>query len=556
MIRSDRKLSPALGILLAISCCQAADRTTLLIPQAADASPVIPAGARLPAAAFGAEASPGWRAYQRLWEAHYADPADRPIRRLLGLSLSGGEEVRQRGGRSAPSWLAWPRGSYTQIETPHFVIYSRAEAAAGHQVATDLERCYWAWTQMFFPFWESRPQFEAAFAGWSPDESISQFLAHRSLRLPAGDKLRVVLFRDAAEYQRAVDVPGAEQSTGFYSDGRQTTFLYPQQPDDPATRRHELVHQLFREATSSRLGPALPGEASGFWLVEGIAGYFESLHFDSGCAVVGGWDAPRLQFARFRFFVAGDRLPLVELARDGRLAAQSRSDLARWYAHAIVHTHWLLDGGDPQTRRWVYRRLAELYRIDPQSVPVGGPPPADEAVLPFLSVSDEHLRDNPITRELTDLCLAGCQVTAAGVNRIPASRQLRRLVLTGQPLDVAAVQRLVAEPSSLQQLSLEGTAIDNGIADLLRRADQLRELDLSNTPIDDAIVAAIAGAHQLTTLWLTGTRVSDQAVATIARLPALRRVDLQQTAVTERGLARLQELRPDLDINPLIAGGS
>jgi len=452
--------------------------------------------------------------------------------------------------------LAWRPGSYSRLDTPHFVIYSRADAATGRRVAEDLERCFWVWTQLFFPLWESHRQLDLAFAQLSPDESISQFLDRTPARLTPRKKLRVVLLRDAAEYQRTINVPGAERSTGFYSDRHQTTFLYQNVPDDRATRRHELVHQLFREATASRLGRALPGEDSGFWLVEGIAGYFESLHFGPGHATVGGWESPRLQFARYRYFVVGDRMPLEELVRDGRAAAQSRADIARWYAHAIARTHSLLDGDDRRARQWVYSQLADLYKIDSEITGSSGVSLASDDVLPFLSINDRHIADNPTSRELAHLCLAGCQVTTDGLNRIPESRRLQRLVLTGQPIDVPAVQRLVAQPQVLRQLSLERTEIDNEITGLLENAGELREVDLSNTAVDDAIVSAIAGANELSTLWLTGTQVSDRSIETIARFPALRHVDVQNTDVTPTGLAKLRDLRPELDINPLAFDGS
>ena len=114
-------------------------------------------------------------------------------------------------------------------------------------------------------------------------------------------------------------MPGIERSTGYYNDQNQTIFLYVGDVDDAATRRHEMVHQLFREATRSSLRQdRMPAEQSGFWLIEGIAGYFESLKVGDRVATVGGWDASRLQFARYRTLALADVMPMEELERDGR----------------------------------------------------------------------------------------------------------------------------------------------------------------------------------------------------------------------------------------------
>ena len=534
-----------------LPAASSADRTTLLVPLGDEPTSDLPTGAVYPDQAFGDSSSDGWKAYIQLWKAHHDDPTEATIRRYLGLPLDGKTEVTQRPGRAAPSWLAWQHGSYTQLSTPHFVLYSRADQETSLRVAEDLERCYWVWTQMFFPLWECQPQVTATLGGDRKHRSIVELLRGQSSRLTARRKLRIVLFRDAAEYQQTINVPGVERSTGFYSDEKQTTFLYGSAVDDPPTRRHELVHQLFREATSSGLGRQMPGTEAEFWLIEGIAGYFESLHFGDGYATVGGWDSPRLQFARFRFFVLGDRMPMSELRKDGRLNAQSRSDIARWYAHAIAQSHHLLDCGNANSRRWVYGQLAKEYKIETTLGFEHEDPVDGDSILKFLSVDDEHLADNPVERNLNHLCLAGCMVTPQGLNHIPPAPELQRLTLTGRQIGVDAVVRLAADPRSIQQLSLERTGIDPTIAGLLNAAANLEELDLSSTAVDDSIVSAIAAAKSLNTLWLTGTHVTDRSIAIIAKMPELEDVDLQRTKVTETGIAKLKQANPNLNVNPL-----
>lgn len=545
----------AAGLLCVLSTAAqgiAADRTTSFVPQPSSAvGKALPRGV-LANQAYGADVD-GWNAYMRVWQAHHSDPSDVGIRRYLGLPLNGVVDAEPRRGRSAPGWLGWNAGSYRQVMTPHFTIYTRAQATDSKMVAQDLERCYWVWTQMFFPLWEGSAQVQTNLRQLASSDSVSDYLKRRSARITVRRKLRVVLFRDAAEYQRTLgrEVPGIERSTGYYNDQNQTIFLYAAKVDEAATRRHEMVHQLFREATRSGLGRNLPAERSGFWLVEGIAGYFESLKVGSRIATVGGWDSPRLQFARFRMLALGDVMPMGELQADGRVAAQKRNDLARWYAHAIAQTHHLMDGGDSEQRQWLYHQIAQTYMVG-GDLPEGALAAAPERGLTkFLRIDDAHLDNNPAPLGPTSLCLAGCEVTSTGLATIPPATAIDWLDLSRVPIDNTDVERLAPQPRSIERLSLEATRIDSGLRDWLAKAVNLRELDLSSTRIDDSVVGAIR-AGGLEVLYLTGSKnVTDKSIAAISRLQNLESVDLQRTGMTANGISQLRRLRPRLTINPL-----
>ena len=547
-------------VSLDLDCARAVDRTTLFLPLAPDA--VTSRAARSEAGdvlyadvAFGEGASQGWKAYRRLWQAHHADPSNSVIRRFLGLPLEGNFESTAKRGRSAPSWLGWKPGSYAQVDTAHFTLHSKADRESSMRVAEDLERCYWIWTQMFFPLWESNAQVSLALKEMGDDEPVVSFLERSPQRITTRRKLRVVLCSNADEYRKVLGAtPGVELSTGFYSDKHKTVLLFASQQDDPATRRHELVHQLFREATRSGLGRNMPANDEGFWLIEGIAGYFESLHLGTDMATVGGWDSSRLQFARYRLLVGGDSMPMEELQQDGRESAQARSDIARWYAHAILRTHQLLDGGNEPDRRWVYGRLAAHYRIksevavDTQRLEWDA---LDRSVRSFLAIDDMHLMENRISYPMKQLCLAGCEVTEAGLQTIPASPSLKWLDLARLPIGNAAVQRLAPDPEKLQQLNLEATRIDRGLGEWLQRAKNLNEVDLSWTTVGDAAIESLRDAAEITTLWMTGTQISDQSVNPILEMPVLKSVDVQRTNVSAAGVQRLQTVGSRLDVNPL-----
>lgn len=549
-----------LGLLLCPVRVAAVDRTTCFFPLSSDSvAEAVDPSAVLPDDQFGDELNDepvmrAWGRYLRVWRAHQEDPSDQNIRRFLGLSQREAVSVTTRPGRSAPDLLRWRPGSYAQLETPHFQIFSRAERGKTAEIANDLERCFWVWTQFFFPLWEAHPRVGLLLDGLSDDNSAAAYLAQNSHRLSTRRKLRIVVLSDAAEYQRTLQgqAPGITQSTGFYSDKLRLTFLFPADPDDAATRRHELVHQLFYEASRSRLRTR-PGETNDFWLVEGSAGYFESLRVGRQTATLGGWDAPRLQFARYRVLVGGDQLPLAELSGEGMADVQRRSQLGRWYTLAIAHTHRMLDSEQADLRLSLYRRLADLYKIPSElfsqkELERGA---RDDRLAPFLRVSDMHLIENQIKYPLSQLCLAGCEVTADGLETIPTSRQMNWLDLSRLPIEHQAVARLVPDPASLTELNLEATAVSPGLAEWLQHARGLNTLDLSWTQIDDTVAASFANMPALRTLWLTGTRVTDDSLDVIAQLPNLKTVDLQRTPVSESGIQRLKAKLPHLTVNPL-----
>ena len=503
---------------------------------------------------------PGWESYQRLWAELAADPGNETIRAYLGLRIGktaaeNAVVIKSARGRSAPRWLGWKSGSYRQVETPHLQIFSHADDETTRAVALDMERVYWVWTQMFFPLWDGSSQVALHFRDLADGASPSAALANRRTRLTSRRKLRVVLLRDADDYARTLgrSTPGIEQSTGFYSDERLTSFFYPSDSADAiASRRHELIHQLFRESTRSRLAGESPGEQEAFWLIEGIAGYFESLHIKDATATVGGWDSPRLQFARYRVLGGRDFIPFDELRQGGKSAVQRQPDLARWYANAIAYTHLFLDGDQIDARRWVYRQLADLYQI-PVEVPVSDPPASPErGLIDFLRIDDETLLNHRSTRELSLLCLTGCQTTSRGLAEITMAADCTWIDLSRNAISSNDVRRLCPAPTKLDQLSLEATAIDATLHPWLRQATELRELDLSWTACNDETVSQLASHRQLQTLWLTGSKITDASVDALVKLSGLESLDVQRTGISSAGVAELKRRRPDVKINPLL----
>lgn len=543
------------------------DRTTCYIPQTAGVSSTRPAKERAALirepyqyaslrTTFGQPTLTAWSNYMKVWRLHQEDPSDRSVRRFLGLSLRDALPVRDLPPRSAPTWLRWQRGTYRQLESPHFQLFTKATDVESRRILEDLENTYWAWTQVFFPLWKSAPRVTNLLEGLEDEKDPAEFLERAKPRLPTSSRLRVVLFANADQYKTALadSVPGIEMSSGFYGDQRRTMFLFASPTDDPATRRHELTHQLFREATPSGLGRTMPGQKSDFWLVEGIAGYLESLRFEGGRATVGGWDSPRLQFARYRVFANNDFMDVDELHPESMSQVQSRSDLQRWYAHAIMQTHWWMDAsaGDKEARGWLFAKLAELYKIKlPDRSSAEGRQLTASSMKDFLSIDDEHLEANPTHGESQQLCLIGTRLSGEGLSSMPVHSNLLWLDLSRLPVRTRDVERLVGKPGVLRQLSLEATRVDASIAGWLGRTDRLRELDLSWTGADDEIAKPVSRMQNLQVLWLTGSKVGDAVCAAVSGLRTLQSIDLQRTQASAESVSRLKRAHVNLQVNPL-----
>lgn len=477
-----------------------------------------------------------WQAYCSVWRKHHQEPSDASVRVRLGIA-SDQAAVSVSSGRSAAASMRLPLMDMRRVETEHFMLLSDAPQERASQVVRDLERFYQVWTQLFFPLWKDREHWDRA---------------EKSSRPRAAVKHRVVLFSNAARYAavlRGVG-PGVGQSSGFYSDLKRITFFHDDDGDDMATRFHEITHQLMSEATDAK--PRLrPGEQRDFWIVEGIACYMESATFHEDHATVGGWQASRLQFARQRVLGLNDVMPLESLADEGRRAVQQRQDLSRWYSFAAAYTHQLADQDDGGGWTGVLQRLAQVYQINPSALAVGLEPPVpQESLNEYLHLDDEQIE--PVLHDrLAALCLTRTAVTSAGLKKIASQRSLKWLDCSFLGIDSADVIRLSPRSSTIEQLSLEATRVDDLIGDWLADASQLRELDLSSCSIGDAVIAKLPRAAPIETLWLTGSRVSDSSIDTIAAMATLQRVDVQRSAVSEQGLARLRAARNDLQINPL-----
>lgn len=477
-----------------------------------------------------------WAAYLQLWLAHRDDPTNDDLRARLGLVDH--RRLTARRGRLARRDVEWAVGTYHTIRTPHFVLESRAAREETEALAAQLESIYWVWTQVFFPFWADAEAFQAALKSGGP--------------IPATRRppMRIVLFPDRAHYLHALrQVPGIEQSHGYYSTEARATLMYAGPDADQATQFHEVTHQLFSEAARGKTATSV-GQKIGFWVVEGLACYMESLRMHRDYATTGGWEAPRLQYARYRLLQQRDSID-SSITILGSEEARRLDDLAAWYGRAALLVHWMLDGDEPRLRTEFLEYAARLY-VGEVTEAFALPAEVDESLRAFIQVDDRDVEMLPRGVQIEELCLGRTAVTAAGLDCLGAQPQLSWLDLSGLPVGDESVARLLGTGTQLRQLNLEATQVSNAIAPLLARQAQLEELDLSLTAVGDPLIAALSDHGQLQIVWLTGTCVTDSAVAVLAGLPRLHSVDLQRTPVSEEGLAQMREKKSTLEINPLV----
>jgi hypothetical protein len=319
-----------------------------------------------------------------------------------------------------------------------------------------------------------------------------------------------------------------------------------------ATWRHEATHQLFSERPRSS---AVVGAEHNFWLVEGIALYMESLQRCGPWLTVGGIEADRLQYARYRALREEFCLPLEQLAALDQAALQAHPEIQRLYSQAAGTTHFLMHGQNGRHATALRGLLQQLYlRNDSaNSLPklTGSSwEELDAAYREFLQVRDEQLEllDPRIT--IRNLALGKTSVTDIGMQRLPSLERLEWLDLSGTTVSDAGTHGLAAT-GGLRQASFEHTAVgDETVARLTASRQTLEQLDLAHTQITDAALASIAQLPRLEQLWLTGTEITDGAAEHLRRLPRLRVLDLSGTKLgKDARLALERSIAPDSRAN-------
>ncbi|MGD9633810.1 MAG: DUF1570 domain-containing protein [Pirellulales bacterium] len=244
-----------------------------------------------------------------------------------------------------------------QVRTDNFLVVSNDSQQAAAELAARLERLYQIWRQLFAGFSYSDREVKQLFAGErEPRERHRPF--------------RVVYHRDKQDYVHKLQrrQPRIAETLGIYFDADREAHFFA--GDDTnvdsqniATLYHEAVHQLFQE---TRPAARQVGRDANFWIVEGIATYFETLreHRDPAAGLyytIGESSAGRLPAARERLLVSGFYVPLDELTRLGKEPLQRFPELAKLYSQSAGLAAMLMDGDGGRYREPLVKYLIAVY---------------------------------------------------------------------------------------------------------------------------------------------------------------------------------------------------
>ena len=162
--------------------------------------------------------------------------------------------------------------------------------------------------------------------------------------------------------------PSAGLINGIYmpQDRKAYFFHNPLIPEDESlgTLYHEVTHQLLSEST---LQTITVGTTRDFWVIEGIACYFESFRVtEDGSITVGDAQHPRIQAAREQVVTTQDHEPLARFTAYGMLPFQKGElpVLQKRYAQATGLTHFLLNYQDGLYRDEFMEYLSQIYSPD------------------------------------------------------------------------------------------------------------------------------------------------------------------------------------------------
>lgn len=208
---------------------------------------------------------------------------------------------------------------------------------------------------------------------------------------------------------------------------------------------------------------------------------------------------------------------------------------------------------------WPRRAVDETHATQAQNL----------AALRAVAHSDAELARLADASRVKYLCLAGPEITDAGLKHLKRLPQLEGLLLRGlqitdaglAPLDsLAGLQSLgldgvqIGGPGlkhlkglgKLRTLSLRGSQVTDAWLEHVGAICQLQELSIDSTRVTDAGLKNLKGLNQLQVLTLMGTMAGDAALESLNGLPQLKRLHLAYTRVTNAGLEHLQKL-PQLE---------
>ena len=271
----------------------------------------------------------GW--LPKTWQARYADG-----KRRAGSRWVNREDVPPaKTPADAPVWQA-----------DHWRISHLGEEADSAELAARLEETHAIWWQVFGSFAMERGELQRRFSGQA--------------RPQAGPAMQAVQFASRQQYIDTLErvEPQIGRTLGIYWTPTQTSYFFKADDADPTTIFHEATHQLFAE---SRRTSRLAGEQHGFWVLEAIACYMESLEATETGWRLGGLEHGRAPAAVERLTLDGFYVPLEALCGLGRVDFQARPDLPPLYSQISGLADFFINAEQGRYREAFVTYLQRVY---------------------------------------------------------------------------------------------------------------------------------------------------------------------------------------------------
>jgi len=288
-----------------------------------------------------------------------------------------------------------------EIPSEHFLVRTNVSLEEGVQVSRKLEIYHHWLTTNFAAFFET------------PKALVERFAQLRSRGTRPPEPMEVHYYSTREEYDRRIrtksPILAQVDTNGLYWEPDRTCYFFKNPADEEmVTVFHEATHQIFDIATmtdrvtASRRRQAVLRErqrrdwvmceTANFWILEGIACYFESVVVNGDDISVGSASYERFVAAQHRLLQDNFYVPLQVFSGLGKDEFQQHRNLPQLYSQASGLAHFLMHYRDGLYRDDLVSLLAAVYRPDLSDVT--RVPSLEEITGVKFAVLDQQYRDH------------------------------------------------------------------------------------------------------------------------------------------------------------------
>lgn len=257
-----------------------------------------------------------------------------------------------------------------EIRTEHFLVKTNTSLEEGVQISQQLETFHgWLRTNLA-GFFDTPAELQRRF----------EQTGVRIRRTAA--PMEVHYYATKEEYQKRMigKIPPNQDTNGLYWDADRTCYFFRNDKMNArGTVFHEATHQILDLATKSQrvsaarhrqqllreqtLRPWRICEKSNFWIIEGLACYFESFEIgENGECSVGRPDHIRFVGAQHRLLVNDFFVPFRNFMALGHEQFMTHPNRRQFYTQASGVAHFLMNYQDGLYRDDLVTLLAAVYR--------------------------------------------------------------------------------------------------------------------------------------------------------------------------------------------------